>query len=832
MKSNKETKDLIIPHQHVIVTPLEDLMGDRFGRYAKYIIQERALPDARDGLKPVQRRILYAMYEDGNLSDRGYRKSAKTVGLVIGNYHPHGDSSVYEAMVRMSQNWKIRTPQIDMQGNNGSIDDDPAAAMRYTEARLAHIADYLLADIEKDTVLWAPNFDDTQEEPTVLPARYPNLLVNGITGIAAGYATNIPPHNLNEVIDAAIFRIQFPECDLEDLMEYIQGPDFPTGGIVQGIEGIKDAFRSGKGKIVIRSKVEIVTTKTNQQIIVKEIPYEVIKCNMVRKIDDIRLNKLIDGIIDVRDESDRNGLRVAIDIKKDCDANLILNYLYKNTDLQVSYNYNVIAIVNKRPVQMGLAAMLDAFIAHRQEVIEKRSHYLLDKKEARCHILEGLIKAISVLDEIIALIRSSKDKADSKRAIIDAFAFSEEQAEAIVTMRLYRLSSTDITQLREEHTQLLADIENLNDILTNPKMLNKVMIDELKEVKNEFPTPRLTKIEADIEEIVIDKTAMINSEQVMLTLSKDGYVKRVSLRSYMASEHLKTAAKEGDQLLAYREVNTLDYLLFFTTLGTYGFTSVYQLEEAKWKDVGSHLNGVVKMNGDEKIVDAFILSTFETYGFIVTVSKNGMIKKTCIKDFNVSRNSKTMSAMNLNDGDELIGAFLCDIDDEVLLASKNGYVCRYPIASIPLVGVKSKGVKAMSLSNDEIASAAIQHGDCNFLVAISDQFAMKRIKLSEILVCNRGTKGNLICKKVKSNPYVIKTILVGDLQTEIVFLDGEEEIVKMKDISLMNKESTFQAPLAIDKDAYILKGIKSIEVKEEPEEVIHEVKFEELNFDL
>ncbi|MEG2244270.1 MAG: DNA topoisomerase IV subunit A [Erysipelotrichaceae bacterium] len=832
MKSSKETKDLIIPHQHIIVTPLEDLMGDRFGRYAKYIIQERALPDARDGLKPVQRRILYAMFEDGNLSDRGYRKSAKTVGLVIGNYHPHGDSSVYEAMVRMSQNWKIRTPQIDMQGNNGSIDDDPAAAMRYTEARLAHIADYLLADIEKDTVLWAPNFDDTQEEPTVLPARYPNLLVNGITGIAAGYATNIPPHNLNEVIEAAIFRIQFPDCDLEDLMEYIQGPDFPTGGIVQGIEGIKDAFRSGKGKIIIRSKVEIVTTKTNQQIIVKEIPYEVIKCNMVRKIDDIRLNKLIDGIIDVRDESDRNGLRVAIDIKKDCDANLILNYLYKNTDLQVSYNYNVIAFLNKRPVQMSLSAMLDAFIAHRQEVIEKRSHYLLDKKEMRCHILEGLIKAISVLDEIIALIRASKDKADSKHRIIDAFNFSDEQAEAIVTMRLYRLSSTDITQLREEHTQLIADIENLNDILDNPKMLNKVMIDELKEVKNEFPTPRLTSIEANIEEIVIDKMAMINSEQVMLTLSKDGYTKRVSMRSYLASEHLKTASKEGDQLLGYREVNTLDHLLFFTTLGTYGFTSVYELDEAKWKDVGSHLNGVVKMNGDEKIVDGFILSNFDTYGFIVTVSKKGLIKKTLISEFNVSRNNKTMCAMNLNDGDELVGAYLCDATDEVLLASKNGYMSRYPVSLIPQVGVKSKGVKAMSLMDDEIASAAIYHGDANFLVAISDQFAMKRIKLSDIVLNNRATKGNLICKRVKSNPYVLKTILVGDLNDEIILLDGEEEVIKIKDIALMNKESTFQAPLKLDKDTYILKGIKSILFKEAPVEKKHEITFEEMNFDI
>ena len=457
MKKTEST----VQHRQIIETPLEEIMGDRFGSYSKYIIQDRALPDARDGLKPVQRRILYAMYTDGNRFDKGYRKSAKTVGLVIGNYHPHGDTSVYDAMVRMSQDWKIRSPQIDMQGNNGSIDDDPAAAMRYTEARLSKISEYLLMDIEKDTVSWSLNFDDTDYEPTVLPARYPNLLVNGITGIAAGYATNIPPHNLGEVIDAVIYRIQFPDSSVEELMEYVQGPDFPTGGIVQGKQGIIDAFTTGRGKIMVRSKTEIVQAKTCQQIIITEIPYEVVKSNMVKKIDDVRLNKKIDGIMDVRDESDRNGLRVVVDIKKDADAKLILNYLFKNTDLQVSYNYNVIAIVNKRPMQMGLAQMLDAFIAHREEVVVRRCQFDLKKKQQRCHILDGLIQAISVLDEVIALIRSSKDKADSKNRLMERFSFTEVQAEAIVTMRLYRLSNTDVTQLKEEHDTLGREIQEL-----------------------------------------------------------------------------------------------------------------------------------------------------------------------------------------------------------------------------------------------------------------------------------------------------------------------------------------------------------------------------------
>ena len=603
MKKTEST----VQHRQIIETPLEEIMGDRFGSYSKYIIQDRALPDARDGLKPVQRRILYAMYTDGNRFDKGYRKSAKTVGLVIGNYHPHGDTSVYDAMVRMSQDWKIRSPQIDMQGNNGSIDDDPAAAMRYTEARLSKISEYLLMDIEKDTVSWSLNFDDTDYEPTVLPARYPNLLVNGITGIAAGYATNIPPHNLGEVIDAVIYRIQFPDSSVEELMEYVQGPDFPTGGIVQGKQGIIDAFTTGRGKIMVRSKTEIVQAKTCQQIIITEIPYEVVKSNMVKKIDDVRLNKKIDGIMDVRDESDRNGLRVVVDIKKDADAKLILNYLFKNTDLQVSYNYNVIAIVNKRPMQMGLVQMLDAFIAHREEVVVRRCQFDLKKKQQRCHILDGLIQAISVLDEVIALIRSSKDKADSKNRLMERFSFTEAQAEAIVTMRLYRLSNTDVTLLKEEHDTLEREISELKEILANDKLLKRLIIKECKEVKKEFPTQRLTRIEAEIEEIVIDKVSMIASEQVMFTLSKDGYAKRVSLRSYNAANDAATGVKEGDRLIGSCEVNTLDHILFFTNRGTYGYLNVYEAEEAKWKDIGSHINNAIRISG--AVISSFFKSS-------------------------------------------------------------------------------------------------------------------------------------------------------------------------------------------------------------------------------
>lgn len=818
---------------HVIASPLEDIMGDRFGRYSKYIIQDRALPDARDGLKPVQRRILYTMYSDGNTHDKPYRKSVKSVGLVIGNYHPHGDSSVYDAMVRMSQSWKSREPQIDMHGNNGSQDDDPAAAMRYTEARLAPISEYLLSDIDKDTVEWAPNFDDTAMEPTVLPARYPNLLVNGISGIAAGYATNIPPHNLSEVIDATVYRIQYPNSELDELMEYIQGPDFPTGGTVQGIEGIKDAFRTGKGKIMVRSKVEIVQTKTNQQLIVHEIPYEVVKCNMVKKIDDIRLNKKIDGIIDVRDESDRNGLRVAVDIKKDADAQLILNYLYKNTDLQVSYNYNVVAIVNKRPMNLGLIQMLDAFINHRIDIVTRRSRFDYDKMEKRCHILEGLIKCISVLDQIIKLIRSADDKADAKQKIIDAFDFSEAQAEAIVSLRLYRLTNTDVKALQAEFAELASRMEELQALLSDPKLLRKEIIRELKEVKKTFGNPRLTKIEEHIEEIVIDKIAMINSEQVMFTISRDGYFKRVSLRSYSAVSDQLTGIKEGDMLVGKGEVNTLDHVLFFTNRGTYGYTPVYEVEEGKWKEIGSHVNSVIKIDGEEKITDAYIVPKFNTHAYMITVSKYGMVKKTLVSDYEVSRNNRTMANMNLGKDDEVVTTCLGYDYDEILILSKNGYVSRYPISLIPVTSPKSKGVKAMNLNQDEIVSACLHHGDGGQLLVMTTSGAMKRIKLSEIDITGRPARGSMICKKVKTNPYEMKYMNIYDLNDVITIVDEEINAITMKDVSLMSKDATFSNSITLSTNYYVLHDMKVVEMVEPPVASISDDEIDEqLNFDI
>ena len=803
-----------IHQEHILKNSLEDIMADRFSRYSKYIIQERALPDARDGLKPVQRRILYAMFEDGNTYQKPYRKSAKTVGNVIGNYHPHGDSSVYDAMVRLSQPWKITHPLVDMQGNNGSIDDDPAAAMRYTEARLSKISDFLLQDIQKDTVQWAPNFSDEKMEPTVLPARFPNLLTHGISGIAAGYATNIPPHNLNEVIQAAIYRIQNPECSLEELMQFVKGPDFPTGGIVMGIDGIKEALSTGKGKILIRSKVHMEETRTIKQLIVTEIPYEVIKSQLVKKIDDIRLNKGVDGILDVRDESDRNGLRIVVDLKKDASDESILNYLYKNTDLQVSYTYNMIAIVNKAPVQMSLATALDSFISHREEVVLRRSRFDLNAKRTRAHILEGLIKAVSVMDEIIVLIRSSKDKQDAKYRLMERFSFTNEQAEAIVTMRLYRLTHTDIQELRDEYDSLQKEIRFLEGIISSRTKLHSLLIKELKEMNTIFSSPRRSLIQNQIEELVIDPMAMIADEQVMVTMTRDGYVKRVSLRSYNASGDAMSGHKDGDPILFSGQCSTRSTLLFFTNRGTYGYLPVYSIEEAKWKDLGKHLNNYLKIESNEKIIQALILDQFEKNVDIIYASRYGMIKRTAFHELKVSRANKTILCMKIGVADEMIAAIPSfHQDDKILLATTNGFALSYGVDQVPVVSLRSKGVKAMNLeSKDSISCVCILTKDDGQVLFMTQKGQMKRLKKVQIPEFRRPAKGNRICKFVKSNPSQVYYLQpVKDLQAPVV-LDAKERVtVFPTSVPLMNPESTFSTPYGLIENFVVSSTLETIE---------------------
>ena len=791
MMAKKELKP-----EHIVYDNLEDIMSDRFARYSKYIIQERALPDARDGLKPVQRRILYAMYEDGNTYNKPYHKSAKTVGNVIGNYHPHGDSSVYDAMVRLSQDWKITNPLIDMQGNNGSIDDDPAAAMRYTEARLSHMSEYLLDDIYKNTVEWAPNFSDEKMEPTVLPARFPNLLINGISGIAAGYATNIPPHNLNEVVEACIYRIKHPDCTLDELMTIVKGPDFPTGGIAMGLAGIRQAFETGRGKVIVRSKVRIEQNKKEQQIIVSEIPYEVVKSQMVKKIDEIRLNKKIDGITDVRDESDRTGLRVVVILKKDANAQAILKYLYKNTDLQVAYNYNVIAIVDKAPVQMSLSQCLDAFIHHREDVILRRSRYELAKKQERSHILEGLIKAVSVMDEVIRIIRQSKNKADAKVNLIDRFEFSEEQAEAIVTMRLYRLTNTDVKELKSEFRSLSKDIKRLKQIIAKKDVLHQLIITELQQINEEIITPRKTAIEEEVEDLSVDQKDMIADEQVVIPITREGYIKRVSVRSYESSSNPITGHKDSDDMLFHGTASTLDTLLFFTSSGKYGYLPVYKLEEAKWKDLGSHIGNYLKMDANERIVQAYVLDTFDPRTEVILASRYGMIKRTRLSELEVSRMNKTMVCMKIGSMDELISVNVSyHEDDEVVVCSRNGYAAIYPVNQISEMACKTKGVKALNLSKqDTVADVKVITKEVDQLLVVTEKMMMKRIKVSEVFHGNRPVKGSLISKLIKSNPnYVYK---VYPTTAESVFtISGTERIQLMaKEVPIKNAGATYSSP--------------------------------------
>ena len=563
---------------------LEDVIGDRFGRYSKYIIQERALPDVRDGLKPVQRRILFAMHSSGNTYDKNFRKSAKTVGDVIGQYHPHGDLSVYDAMVRLSQDWKLRHVLIEMHGNNGSIDNDPPAAMRYTEAKLSQLSEELVRDINKETVAFVPNYDDTTLEPMVLPARFPNLLVNGSTGISSGYATDIPPHNLAEVIQATLKYIDNPDITVTQLMKYIKGPDFPTGGIIQGVDGIKKAYETGKGKIVVRSKVDEETLRNGrQQLIVTEIPYEVNKSSLVKRIDELRADKKVDGIIEVRDETDRTGLRIAIELKKDVNAEAIKNYLFKNSDLQIAYNFNMVAISDGRPKLMGIRQIIDSYLNHQIEVVANRTKYDLDHAEKRMHIVEGLMKALSILDEVITLIRNSKNKKDAKDNLVAEFEFTEAQAEAIVMLQLYRLTNTDIVALENEHNELANLIKEYRHILDNHDALLQVIKSELTDIRKRFKSERLSSIEAEIAEIKIDKEVMVPSEDVVLSITRQGYIKRTSTRSFNASGVTEVGLKDGDSLLKYQTVNTQDTVLVFTNKGRYLFIPVHKLADIRWK---------------------------------------------------------------------------------------------------------------------------------------------------------------------------------------------------------------------------------------------------------
>lgn len=735
---------------------LEDVIGDRFGRYSKYIIQERALPDVRDGLKPVQRRILYAMYSSGNTFDKNFRKSAKTVGDVIGQFHPHGDFSVYYAMVRLSQDWKLRHVLIEMHGNNGSIDNDPPAAMRYTEAKLSQLSEELLRDINKETVSFVPNYDDTTTEPMVLPARFPNLLVNGSTGISAGYATDIPPHNLGEVINGTLKFIDNPDITVNQLMKHIKGPDFPTGGIIQGVDGIKKAYETGKGRIVVRSMVETETLRNGrQELVVSEIPYEVNKSALVKKIDELRADKKVDGIVEVRDETDRTGLRIAIELKKDVNSEAILNFLYKNTDLQISYNFNMVAISEGRPKQMGIRQIIDSYLNHQIEVVTKRTRYDLFHAEKRMHIVEGLMKALSVLDEVIAIIRGSKNKRDAKDNLVAEFDFTEEQAEAIVTLQLYRLTNTDIVALEGEHKELEEQIKGLRHILDNHDALLNVIKDELKEIRKRFKSERLSRIEAEISEIKISKEVIVPSEETILSLSKDGYIKRTSIRSFNANKVEEVGLKEGDSLLRYVETNTQHIALVFTDKGRYLYLPVHKLSDIKWKDLGQHISQLVPIENDERVIDVFTEPDFKQEADYLMATKNGMIKKSELGLFKTTRFNKPLIAMKLKDDDVVINVMRIESPQLLSVITHTGMSLTYSSDELSSTGLRAAGVKSINLKDDDyVVMTQVVHSDNTILMA-TQRGAVKRIGFQVLTEAKRAQRGIKLLKELKSKPHRI-----------------------------------------------------------------------------
>lgn len=734
---------------------LEDIMGERFGRYSKYIIQERALPDIRDGLKPVQRRILYSMNKDGNTFEKGFRKSAKSVGNVMGNFHPHGDSSIYDAMVRMSQDWKNRETLIEMHGNNGSMDGDPAAAMRYTEARLSEIAGYLLQDIDKNTVPWAWNFDDTEKEPTVLPAAFPNLLVNGATGISAGYATDIPPHNLAEVIDAVVYMIDHPSAKVEKLMEFLPGPDFPTGAIIQGKDEIKKAYETGKGRVVVRSRTAIETLKGGKkQIVATEIPYEVNKAVLVKKLDDVRVNNKVPGIAEVRDESDRDGLRIAIELKKDADEETILNYLFKYTDLQVNYNFNMVAIDNYTPRQVGIVPMLSSYIAHRKDIIVARSKFDKEKAEKRLHIVEGLIRVISILDEVIALIRASENKADAKENLKVSYEFSEEQAEAIVTLQLYRLTNTDIVTLENEEAELRDKITMLKAIIGDERTMFNVMKRELREVKKKFGNPRLTELQAQAQTIEIDTASLIVEEETFVSVTRGGYIKRTSPRSYNSSTVDEVGKRDDDELIFVQQAKTTQHLLIFTNLGNVIYRPVHEITDIRWKDIGEHLSQTItNFATDEEVLYAEIVDDFEEQTYFA-VTKLGQIKRFERKEFTPWRTYKSKAvkfAKLKNDEDRIVTVHSIALDD-VMLVTLNGYALRFNIEEVPVVGAKAAGVKAVNLKDGDLVQVAFV-ANTESMYILTQRGSLKRIALEVIPVTSRAKRGLQVLRELKSKPH-------------------------------------------------------------------------------
>ncbi|WP_338982804.1 DNA topoisomerase IV subunit A [Spiroplasma endosymbiont of Othius punctulatus] len=805
-KSKKAIAPIETPKENIIDFALDELMGDRFGRYAKYIIQERALPDVRDGLKPVQRRILYTMNEIQLFHDKAYKKSARVVGEVIGKYHPHGDSSIYEALVRMSQWWKLNVPLSDMHGNNGSIDGDSAAAMRYTEVRLTRTSELLLKDLKKDSVKWAPNFDDSETEPTVLPAYFPNILVNGSTGIAAGYATNIPPHNFNEILEATIRLIERPHSSVDKISKIIKGPDFPTGGIVMGKEGIIEAIGTGRGKVVIQSKTHL----EDGNIIIDEIPYEIVKQDLVKKIGEaIEENPQME-IKDIRDETDRNGLRIVIELTKNANIEIARKWLLKNTPLQVAYNYNNVVIVDKRPQLLGMVEILKAYINHLSEVFLRKTKFDLVKAEKRLEIVKGLIKAVSVLDKVIELIRKSVNRGDAIEKLISKLDFSEVQATAIVDLRLYRLSSTDVNKLNLEMKELETTIDHYKKILNDKLVLDQELIDLLTKVRDEYGVKRRTEVVDEIENIEIDFKETIVKKDYRIWISKDGYIKSLD-EKYIAQNKLEPEAfarKPHDMWISTAKVSSLDHLILVCSDGTYYLLPAYKITESKWKDIGMHINKVAPFSGDNHILSAFVVKYFDNAKQeILIASKKGMIKRVPVEQLETKTFNRAFKIINLSDDDEVASASLVTSKTKyVLMLTKTGFAVRYDINEIPSSSPGSKGVKSTASKNEDVIAGRVFDKDDELFI-LTEKGGIKRLKQNLIPVMSRPKRGVRAFPYPTTKPEFARyafNVKPGDI---LDILDEEDSIITL-DLKKFKSQSIDSKIINIDESGVQFASLK------------------------
>ena len=767
--------------ENISIQPMEDVMGDRYATYAKYVIQDRAIPDVRDGLKPVQRRIVFTMYRNNNVFNKPTRKCAHTVGAVMGTFHPHGDTSIYEALARMSQDWKVRYPLIDFQGNNGSIDGDSPAAYRYTESRLSELSNELVRDIDKKTVDMQLNFDDTELEPIVLPSRFPNLFVNGTEGIAVALATEIPPHNLREITNAIIYRIGHKTATIEDLMQFVLGPDFPGGGIIYESEGLKNIYLTGRGRIEIASKTEIVQNKDNQQIIITEIPYKTQKNQLVFEIDKIVHSKAVDGLLEVRDESDWKGIRIVIDCKKDAKCELLLQYLMNKTGLVSSYSSNMVAIVDGRPKTLNLMTYIDAYIAHQVDVVTRKSQFDLDKFNARLHIVEGLIQASLNINEVVEIIKKSKDKADSKVNLMNRYGFSNEQAEAIVTMPLYKLSHTDEITLQKERDTLLKDIETLHGILEDEAKLNRVLVRELKAIADKYGDDRRTQIQEKQEVAPIDKRELIAKDDVMVALTRDGYVKRSTLKSYRSStDNYLPGLKDGDELVGAGLLNTTDYLICFTNQGNYICVPVHKIGENRWKDEGNHLNNFSTLASGEKIIKGIAVSDFRDDIYLGILTKFGQIKRMPLNMIEKGKRSRPIRNMRLLNGDEVVDIQVLSGNSNLLVLTSNGNVTYFNENELTVLSSKAGGVKSVAGlgKNNAVALIAFDEEEKNKVIMFTDKGHYRIFDNAHVNLTARLGKVQVVMPCFKSDVHHVvsafKLNTKADLLKINLFLNNNE----------------------------------------------------------